>query len=137
MCLVIDQACCGCVPSPPTAQDDWEGSWPSTGGKAPPSRQTKGAYREHPYGRYWLAYGRWLPWQLSPICNSLLTLQKVISLSFVPFFYVYFMLTFLMTWTRNCIGCILASATQMWMVGFSLFMFPLNVIQFRSWQFKI
>merc|ERR1719495_708665 len=36
----------------PYAQDDWEGSWPSSGGKAPPSRQTKGAYREHPYGRY-------------------------------------------------------------------------------------
>ncbi|KAM4625839.1 KH domain-containing, RNA-binding, signal transduction-associated protein 1-like isoform 1-T1 [Polymixia lowei] len=38
----------------PYAQDDWEGSWPSTGtgGKLPPARQTKGAYREHPYGRY-------------------------------------------------------------------------------------
>ncbi|XP_067099478.1 KH domain-containing, RNA-binding, signal transduction-associated protein 1a [Osmerus mordax] len=36
----------------PYAQDDWEGSWPSTGGKAPPPRQAKGAYREHPYGRY-------------------------------------------------------------------------------------
>uniref|UniRef100_A0A8C6WWJ0 KH domain containing, RNA binding, signal transduction associated 1a n=1 Tax=Neogobius melanostomus TaxID=47308 RepID=A0A8C6WWJ0_9GOBI len=35
-------------------QDDWEGSWSSAGagGKAPPSRQSKGAYREHPYGRY-------------------------------------------------------------------------------------
>ncbi|XP_020775259.1 KH domain-containing, RNA-binding, signal transduction-associated protein 1-like isoform X2 [Boleophthalmus pectinirostris] len=35
-------------------QDDWEGSWSSAGagGKAPPARQSKGAYREHPYGRY-------------------------------------------------------------------------------------
>ncbi|XP_029586229.1 KH domain-containing, RNA-binding, signal transduction-associated protein 1 isoform X1 [Salmo trutta] len=37
----------------PYAQDDWEGSWPTTGGKAPPARQDKrGSYREHPYGRY-------------------------------------------------------------------------------------
>jgi len=36
----------------PYAQDDWEGSWPTTGGKAPPARQAKGSYREHPYGRY-------------------------------------------------------------------------------------
>uniref|UniRef100_A0A3Q3VP74 KH domain-containing, RNA-binding, signal transduction-associated protein 1 n=1 Tax=Mola mola TaxID=94237 RepID=A0A3Q3VP74_MOLML len=36
------------------AQDDWENSWSNSGagGKAPMSRQTKGAYREHPYGRY-------------------------------------------------------------------------------------
>ncbi|XP_072313218.1 KH domain-containing, RNA-binding, signal transduction-associated protein 1a isoform X2 [Eucyclogobius newberryi] len=36
------------------AQDDWEGSWSSAGagGKAPAARQSKGAYREHPYGRY-------------------------------------------------------------------------------------
>lgn len=35
-------------------QDDWEGSWSNSGagGKANPARQTKGAYREHPYGRY-------------------------------------------------------------------------------------
>ncbi|CAL9686372.1 unnamed protein product [Knipowitschia caucasica] len=35
-------------------QDDWEGSWSSggAGGKAPASRQAKGSYREHPYGRY-------------------------------------------------------------------------------------
>lgn len=31
-------------------QDDWNGSRPSL--KAPPSRSGKGAYREHPYGRY-------------------------------------------------------------------------------------
>ncbi|KAM6960486.1 KH domain-containing, RNA-binding, signal transduction-associated protein 1-like [Aplochiton taeniatus] len=36
----------------PYAQDDWEGSWPTTGGKAPPARPAKGSYREHPYGRY-------------------------------------------------------------------------------------
>ena len=37
-----------------TAQDDWEGSWPNSGsgGKVPPARQSKGGYREHPYGRY-------------------------------------------------------------------------------------
>lgn len=35
------------------AEDDWEGAaWGNGGGKAPPSRQTKGTYREHPYGRY-------------------------------------------------------------------------------------
>ncbi|KAK0153015.1 KH domain-containing, RNA-binding, signal transduction-associated protein 3 [Merluccius polli] len=35
-------------------QDDWEGSWPNAGagGKVPPARQSKGGYREHPYGRY-------------------------------------------------------------------------------------
>lgn len=35
-------------------QDDWEGSWSTAGagGKAPPARQAKGGYREHPYGRY-------------------------------------------------------------------------------------
>ncbi|CAL8236638.1 unnamed protein product [Boreogadus saida] len=35
-------------------QDDWEGSWPNSGsgGKVPPARQSKGGYREHPYGRY-------------------------------------------------------------------------------------
>ncbi|XP_061454035.1 KH domain-containing, RNA-binding, signal transduction-associated protein 1 isoform X2 [Rhineura floridana] len=31
-------------------QDDWNGTRPSL--KAPPSRPVKGAYREHPYGRY-------------------------------------------------------------------------------------
>ncbi|XP_071377826.1 KH domain-containing, RNA-binding, signal transduction-associated protein 1a isoform X3 [Centroberyx affinis] len=38
----------------PYTQDDWEGAWPSSGagGKAPPTRQPKGSYREHPYGRY-------------------------------------------------------------------------------------
>jgi len=39
----------------PYAQDDWEGQWSSggQGGKAPASRPgAKGAYREHPYGRY-------------------------------------------------------------------------------------
>ncbi|KAM3871458.1 KH domain-containing, RNA-binding, signal transduction-associated protein 1a [Diretmus argenteus] len=39
----------------PYAQDDWEGSWANSGaagGKVPPTRQSKGAYREHPYGRY-------------------------------------------------------------------------------------
>merc|ERR1719498_790204 len=36
------------------AQDDWDNSWSNSGGggKAPASRQAKGAYREHPYGRY-------------------------------------------------------------------------------------
>ncbi|XP_028294041.1 KH domain-containing, RNA-binding, signal transduction-associated protein 1a [Gouania willdenowi] len=37
------------------AQDDWEAaSWSGAGagGKAPQSRQMKGSYREHPYGRY-------------------------------------------------------------------------------------
>uniref|UniRef100_A0AAY4C8S1 KH domain-containing, RNA-binding, signal transduction-associated protein 1 n=1 Tax=Denticeps clupeoides TaxID=299321 RepID=A0AAY4C8S1_9TELE len=35
------------------AQDDWNGtSRAATGGKAPPARPAKGAYREHPYGRY-------------------------------------------------------------------------------------
>uniref|UniRef100_A0A3Q0SH95 KH domain-containing, RNA-binding, signal transduction-associated protein 1 n=1 Tax=Amphilophus citrinellus TaxID=61819 RepID=A0A3Q0SH95_AMPCI len=33
-------------------QDDWDNSWAGAGGKAPPTRQTKGSYREHPYGRY-------------------------------------------------------------------------------------
>uniref|UniRef100_A0A3P9K140 KH domain-containing, RNA-binding, signal transduction-associated protein 1 n=1 Tax=Oryzias latipes TaxID=8090 RepID=A0A3P9K140_ORYLA len=34
--------------------DDWDNSWSGSGagGKAPPSRQSKGSYREHPYGRY-------------------------------------------------------------------------------------
>ncbi|XP_023140311.2 KH domain-containing, RNA-binding, signal transduction-associated protein 1a isoform X1 [Amphiprion ocellaris] len=38
----------------PYGQDDWDNSWSNsgTGGKAPPSRQSKGSYREHPYGRY-------------------------------------------------------------------------------------
>lgn len=33
------------------AQDEWDNSWSSSGagGKAPPSRQSKGGYREHPY----------------------------------------------------------------------------------------
>ncbi|KAL8220305.1 UNVERIFIED_CONTAM: KH domain-containing, RNA-binding, signal transduction-associated protein 1 [Gekko kuhli] len=31
-------------------QDDWNGTRPSL--KAPPARPVKGAYREHPYGRY-------------------------------------------------------------------------------------
>lgn len=36
------------------AQDDWDNSWSNSGGggKAPPNRQAKGSYREHPYGRY-------------------------------------------------------------------------------------
>lgn len=34
----------------PTGQDDWNGTRPSL--KAPPARPVKGAYREHPYGRY-------------------------------------------------------------------------------------
>ncbi|CAJ1073839.1 KH domain-containing%2C RNA-binding, signal transduction-associated protein 1a [Xyrichtys novacula] len=36
------------------AQDDWDSSWSNSGGggKAPMSRQAKGSYREHPYGRY-------------------------------------------------------------------------------------
>ncbi|XP_070776503.1 KH domain-containing, RNA-binding, signal transduction-associated protein 1a [Enoplosus armatus] len=38
----------------PYAQDDWDNSWSNSGagGKAPMSRQSKGSYREHPYGRY-------------------------------------------------------------------------------------
>ncbi|KAM8736313.1 KH domain-containing, RNA-binding, signal transduction-associated protein 1-like isoform 2-T3 [Acanthopagrus schlegelii] len=38
----------------PYAQDDWDNSWSNSGGggKAPMSRQAKGSYREHPYGRY-------------------------------------------------------------------------------------
>uniref|UniRef100_A0A668A931 KH domain-containing, RNA-binding, signal transduction-associated protein 1 n=1 Tax=Myripristis murdjan TaxID=586833 RepID=A0A668A931_9TELE len=38
----------------PYNQDDWDSAWSGTGsgGKAPPSRQAKGSYREHPYGRY-------------------------------------------------------------------------------------
>uniref|UniRef100_A0A3B5B3E3 KH domain-containing, RNA-binding, signal transduction-associated protein 1 n=1 Tax=Stegastes partitus TaxID=144197 RepID=A0A3B5B3E3_9TELE len=38
----------------PYGQDDWDNSWSNSGagGKAPPSRQSKGSYREHPYGRY-------------------------------------------------------------------------------------
>lgn len=37
-----------------SAQDDWDTAWPSSGagGKAPPPRQPKAGYREHPYGRY-------------------------------------------------------------------------------------
>ncbi|XP_076829984.1 KH domain-containing, RNA-binding, signal transduction-associated protein 1a [Brachyhypopomus gauderio] len=35
------------------AEDDWDGAnWGNSGGKAPSARQTKGSYREHPYGRY-------------------------------------------------------------------------------------
>lgn len=35
------------------AQDDWNGTQRATAsGKVPAQRQTKGAYREHPYGRY-------------------------------------------------------------------------------------
>ncbi|KAF7202167.1 KH domain-containing, RNA-binding, signal transduction-associated protein 1a [Nothobranchius furzeri] len=35
-------------------QGEWDSSWANSGagGKAPQSRQTKGSYREHPYGRY-------------------------------------------------------------------------------------
>ncbi|XP_008324845.1 KH domain-containing, RNA-binding, signal transduction-associated protein 1 [Cynoglossus semilaevis] len=35
-------------------QDEWDSSWTNTagGGKVPSSRQTKGQYRDHPYGRY-------------------------------------------------------------------------------------
>ncbi|KAM6913195.1 KH domain-containing, RNA-binding, signal transduction-associated protein 1-like [Xenentodon cancila] len=38
----------------PYSQADWDNSWSGSGagGKAPQSRQSKGAYREHPYGRY-------------------------------------------------------------------------------------
>ncbi|XP_045918902.1 KH domain-containing, RNA-binding, signal transduction-associated protein 1a [Micropterus dolomieu] len=38
----------------PYAQDDWDNSWSNSGagGKAPMARQSKGSYREHPYGRY-------------------------------------------------------------------------------------
>ncbi|XP_029104003.1 KH domain-containing, RNA-binding, signal transduction-associated protein 1b [Scleropages formosus] len=37
----------------PYGQDDWNGTRAAAvPGKAPPSRTTKGAYREHPYGRY-------------------------------------------------------------------------------------
>lgn len=43
-----------CLLSVLAAQDDWDNSWSSSGagGKAPPSRQSKGGYRDHPYGRY-------------------------------------------------------------------------------------
>lgn len=36
------------------AQDEWDNSWSGAGagGKAAPARQTKGGYRDHPYGRY-------------------------------------------------------------------------------------
>ncbi|XP_060727761.1 KH domain-containing, RNA-binding, signal transduction-associated protein 1a [Tachysurus vachellii] len=34
------------------AEDDWEGAAWGSGGKAPPARQNKGNYREHPYGRF-------------------------------------------------------------------------------------
>ncbi|XP_029818912.1 KH domain-containing, RNA-binding, signal transduction-associated protein 1 [Manacus vitellinus] len=34
----------------PDGQDDWNGTRPSL--KAPPARPVKGAYRDHPYGRY-------------------------------------------------------------------------------------
>ncbi|XP_015245401.1 KH domain-containing, RNA-binding, signal transduction-associated protein 1a [Cyprinodon tularosa] len=35
-------------------QGDWDNSWSGSGagGKAPAARQTKGSYRDHPYGRY-------------------------------------------------------------------------------------
>uniref|UniRef100_A0AAY4AJS7 KH domain-containing, RNA-binding, signal transduction-associated protein 1 n=1 Tax=Denticeps clupeoides TaxID=299321 RepID=A0AAY4AJS7_9TELE len=33
------------------AEDDWEGVWPSGGGKASSTRVNKGSYREHPYTR--------------------------------------------------------------------------------------
>ncbi|XP_060938509.1 KH domain-containing, RNA-binding, signal transduction-associated protein 1a [Limanda limanda] len=38
----------------PYAQEDWDNSWSNAGagGKVPQSRQSKGSYREHPYGRY-------------------------------------------------------------------------------------
>jgi len=38
----------------PYAQDDWDNSWSGSGagGKSAPARQSKGSYREHPYGRY-------------------------------------------------------------------------------------
>lgn len=59
------------------AQDDWDNSWSNSGGggKAPMSRQAKGSYREHPYGRYWTATGRELLLQLSQIV-TLWTFQK-------------------------------------------------------------
>lgn len=34
------------------AQDDWNGTRVPSGGKAPPTRQAKPGYRDHPYGRY-------------------------------------------------------------------------------------
>lgn len=71
----------------PAAQDEWDNSWSSAGagGKAAPARQTKGGYRDHPYGRYWSSAGRALPRQLCQIV-TLWTFQKVISLLFAPFF---------------------------------------------------
>ncbi|XP_077409025.1 KH domain-containing, RNA-binding, signal transduction-associated protein 1-like [Vanacampus margaritifer] len=35
-------------------QEDWENTWSASaaGGKAAPARQSKGTYREHPYGRF-------------------------------------------------------------------------------------
>lgn len=59
------------------AQDEWDNSWSSAGagGKAAPARQAKGAYREHPYGRYWSPAGRALPRQLYQIV-TLWTFQK-------------------------------------------------------------
>lgn len=52
-------------------QGEWDNSWSGAGGKVPPTRQSKGSYREHPYVRYWTTTGRELLWQLSPDCNRL------------------------------------------------------------------
>ncbi|TNN87139.1 KH domain-containing, RNA-binding, signal transduction-associated protein 1 [Liparis tanakae] len=42
------------TPYEPYAQDEWDNSWASSGagGKTAAPRQSKGTYREHPYGRY-------------------------------------------------------------------------------------
>ncbi|KAK9533504.1 KH domain-containing, RNA-binding, signal transduction-associated protein 1-like [Anarhichas minor] len=42
------------TPYEPYAQDEWDNSWSSSGagGKTAAPRQSKGTYREHPYGRY-------------------------------------------------------------------------------------
>lgn len=57
------------IPFIHSGQEDWDNSWANSGagGKAQAARQTKGAYREHPYGRYWTASGRELFRQLSQI----------------------------------------------------------------------
>lgn len=73
--------CCTIV-----AQDDWNGTQrAATAGKAVTPRQTKGAYREHPYGRYWpldkhTVITHNVPsWRLSPTAaRSLSNLTKVI-----------------------------------------------------------
>lgn len=54
LCLWNLYSVCVCVyPYAHLAQGDWNGTQRApAGGKAPAQRQTKGAYREHPYGRY-------------------------------------------------------------------------------------